>query len=47
MNETELGTPWDISWEPVEQRDVIMLDVGEEVVYLTSSDLQEMQDALR
>lgn len=46
MNESELGVPWDVSWEPEAQTDVIMLDAGEDVIYLTVSDLKEMLDAL-
>lgn len=43
MNETELqGIPWDFT--DFEGQDVVMIDVGDQVVYLSRSDLEEMLD---
>jgi len=47
MNETELQQiGWDISYDPTTTDDVIMLDVGDDSVYLTAKDLEEMLGAL-
>jgi hypothetical protein len=42
MNTTELGTEWDVSWSPDLSKDVILLDSGDDAVYLTRSDLLQM-----
>ena len=45
MNNTELQDyPWDVSLEAKD--DVILIDLGDNVVYLTRSDLQDMLEVL-
>jgi hypothetical protein len=46
MNETELqALPWDASYR--EGEDVILIDEGDNCVYLTHNDLLEMLEVLR
>ena len=46
MNSTELQDyPWDVSIEAKD--DVILIDLGDNVVYLTKSDLTDMLEAIQ
>lgn len=46
MNETELGEPWDVSYQPDLKDDVILIDAECGPVYLTRSDLTDMLEVL-
>jgi hypothetical protein len=43
--ETDNGYEWDVSFDPINGEQV-MLDVGDEVCYLTVADLESMLQAL-
>ena len=44
--ETELGYPWDISFDDEMREDVIYLDAGDTSVTLTIRDIQKLLEAL-
>lgn len=41
-----MNIEWDVSYDPDTQATVIMIDVGDETIYLTAEQLQEMLEAL-
>jgi hypothetical protein len=44
--ETELGVPWDVSFDTDLQTDTIFVDLGEATLTLSMSDLTEMLEVL-
>ena len=42
MDSTELGYDYDISFDPVTEEDVIIIDLGDSAIHLTLDDLRKM-----
>jgi hypothetical protein len=37
---------WDVSWDADTSTEVILVDIGDETIYLTAEELREMLEAL-
>lgn len=46
MGETSYGYEYDISWDFDRQQDVVYIDLGDQEMYLTKSDLQLLLEEL-
>jgi len=40
--ETDYGYEWDVGWDSLTKRDYVIIDIGDESIHLTKSDLQSM-----